>query len=199
MRTPVDARRAALVEAAVRVVSARGLSAASTRAIVAEAGMSLASFHYAFESRDELLDLLITEVLAKEEKAVLPEQLEGRTLAELLHAGLTGYLDHLRADPAREQAMLELTQFALRARPELARDQYAQYTRIATAALEMAAHHTRSRWTVPVPTAARLLISFTDGITLTWLVDRDDALAESVVTAAAAALAQLAAPLTDAE
>ncbi len=194
MRTSVEDRRAALVEAAVRVVSARGLSAASTRAIVAEAGMSLASFHYAFESRDELLDLLITEVLAKEEKAVLPDRLEGRTIGELLHAGLSGYLDHLRTDPAHEQAMLELTQFAVRARPELAREQYSQYTRIATAALELAAHHTGSRWTVPVPTAARLLISFTDGITLTWLVDRDDDLAESVVAAAATALAELTVP-----
>ncbi|MDN5821519.1 MAG: TetR family transcriptional regulator, partial [Brachybacterium sp.] len=77
-RTPVEERRRALIVAAFRVVASQGLSAASTRAIVAEAGMSLASFHYAFESRDELIDLLITEVLANEEKAVLPAVLTGK-------------------------------------------------------------------------------------------------------------------------
>ena len=53
-RIPAAERRAALIDAALRVVSRNGLAQATTRAIVAEAGMSLASFHYAFESRDEL-------------------------------------------------------------------------------------------------------------------------------------------------
>lgn len=193
-RTPVEERRRALVGAALRVVASRGLAAASTRAIVAEAGMSLASFHYAFTSRDELIDLLITEVLAKEERALAPAEVTGRTLVELLAEGLHGYLAHLRADPPHEQAMLELTQYALRERVELAQAQYEQYTRIAMGLLELAAQQTDHRWRVPLPTVARLLITFTDGLTLTWLVDRDDALAESVVDAAAQAVAALAEP-----
>ncbi|ATG50107.1 TetR family transcriptional regulator [Brachybacterium vulturis] len=194
-RTPVEERRRALIAAAFRVVASQGLSAASTRAIVAEAGMSLASFHYAFESRDELIDLLITEVLANEEKAVLPAVLTGKTLVELLTEGLMGYLDHLRADPLHEQAMLELTQYALRARPPLARELYAQYTRIAAVSLELAAEQTGHCWTVPLPTAAKLLVSLTDGLTLSWLVDRDDARAEEIVAAAARAVAALAQPM----
>lgn len=55
-RIPVEERREALIDAAFRVIGEQGLSRASTRAIVAEAGMSLASFHYAFESRDQLLE-----------------------------------------------------------------------------------------------------------------------------------------------
>ncbi|UNK71097.1 TetR/AcrR family transcriptional regulator [Microbacterium sp. H1-D42] len=192
--TPVEERRKALIAATLRVISARGLSSASTRTIVAEAGMSLASFHYAFTSRDELIDVLITEVLAKEEKAIAPAELVGRSLTELLTEGLSGYLAHLRSDPSREQAMLELTQHALRERPELARQQYAEYTRMAVAMLELAATHTGHEWSVPVPVAARLLLTMTDGLTMTWLVDRDDALAEDVVRAAAQAVASLAHP-----
>ena len=192
--TPVEERRKALIAAALRVIATRGLGGASTRAIVGEAGMSLASFHYAFTSRDELLDRLITEVLAKEEKAIAPAELTGRSLTELLAEGLSGYLAHLRATPSREQAMLELTQFALRERPELARQQYAEYTRMAVAMLELAATHTGQRWSAPLPVVARLLITVTDGLTLTWLVDRDDALAEDVVHAAARAVASLAGP-----
>lgn len=193
-RTPVAARRAGLLAAAMRVIAEHGLAAASTRAIVAEAGMSLASFHYAFESRDELLDMLIADVVSREETAVLPAELAGRPLEELLAAGLTGYLDHLRGAPQDEQAMLELTQLAVRTRPAMARAQYAQYARIAEASLELAAAHSGSRWTLPVPDVARMLVAFTDGLTLAWLVDRDDAAADTLVQTAARALAALAEP-----
>lgn len=192
--TPVEERRRALIDAALRVIATHGLSGASTRVIVAEAGMSLASFHYAFTSRDELIDLLITEVLAREEKSIAPAEMQGRSLVELLAEGLRGYLTHLRADPSREQAMLDLTQHALRERPELAQQQYAEYTRIAVAMLELAAAETEHIWLVPLPVVARLLLTVTDGLTTTWLVDRDDALAEEVIRAAAIAVASLAMP-----
>lgn len=196
-RIPVDVRRKALVEAALRVVAARGLREATTRAIVTEAGMSLASFHYAFESRDELIDRLIIDVVANEEKALTPTELGGKTLAALLAEGLKGYLDHLRAEPAREQAMLELTQYALRTRVELAQRQYAQYMRIGLVSLELVAEHTGCRWTVPVSTIARILIALTDGLTLNWLVTRDDRGVEAAIEAAAQAVAQLAEPVPE--
>ena len=189
-RIPVEERREALIDAAFRVIGEQGLSRASTRAIVAEAGMSLASFHYAFESRDQLLELLITEVLASEQRAILPADLKGKSLTELLTEGLQGYLDHLRADPGREQAMLELTQYALRSALPLAEGQYVQYTRFALESLELAARQTDSEWTVPTPVVARLLVALTGGFTISWLIDRDDARAS--VEAAATAIASLA-------
>ncbi|GLU90745.1 helix-turn-helix domain-containing protein [Agromyces sp. NBRC 114283] len=194
-------RRSALIEAALRVVSREGLAQATTRAIVAEAGMSLASFHYAFESRDELVDELIGTVVARERKAVAPEELvaaagEGATLAELVEAGLLRYFEHLRADPEHEQAMLELTQYALRSpeRHPLAVAQYARYTELVVEALEAAAELTGARWRLPVEHVARVLVAFTDGLTITWLVDRDDAAAARVVAAAADALSRMADP-----
>lgn len=193
-RTPVDVRRKALVAAAMRVVASRGLHAASTRAIVAEAGMSLASFHYAFESRDELIDRLIIDVLAGEEKAVIPADLGGKTLEQLLAEGLMGYVAHLRADPTHEQAMLELTQYALRTRLPLAQEQYAQYSRLAHSSLTLAADRSGMRWTVPLATVADLLVALTDGLTLNWLVNRDDPAIDDAVAAAARAVAALAEP-----
>ena len=192
-RTPVDERRRALLAATLRVVASRGLAAASTRAIVAEADMSLASFHYAFDSRDELLEVLIGEVVALEERAIAPTDVEGKSLHDLVYEGLRGYLRHLQADPPHELAMLELTQYALREKTDLAREQYAAYTRLVTHALDIGAQATDARWVVPLPTVARLLITLTDGLTLTWLVDRDDELAESVIAAAARAVVALAA------
>lgn len=198
-RMSIEERRRLLVAATLRVVAARGLAGASTRAIVADAGMSLASFHYAFESRDEVIDLLIPEVLAREATAILPVDLSGKSMTELIAEALAGYLALLRADPAHEQAMLELTQYALRERLPLAREQYANYTRFAVAALKQAAHATDQRWSVPVTVVATMLVSLTDGLTLTWLVNRDDALAEQVIQAVAISVASLAEPRSDAE
>jgi AcrR family transcriptional regulator len=193
-RIPAAERRVALIEAGLRVVAREGLAAASTRAIVAEAGMSLASFHYAFDSRDELIDELITTVVAREQEAVLPDDLQGHDIRDMLEAGLLRYFDHLRADPEHEQAMLELTQYALRSpeRHPLAAAQYARYAELAAHALELAAKHSGARWRSPVDRVARVLVAFTDGLTLTWLVERDDDAARAVVAAAADALTRMA-------
>ncbi|NHB84024.1 hypothetical protein G7085_03400 [Tessaracoccus sp. HDW20] len=66
--------------------------------------------------------------------------------------------------------------------------------RIALDSLERAAAATGWRWTVPAETAAALLITLTDGLTLTWLVSHDDALTRGVIDAAARAVAELARP-----
>ncbi|KRE21534.1 TetR/AcrR family transcriptional regulator [Agromyces sp. Soil535] len=195
-RIPASERRAALIEAALRVVSRRGIAQATTRAIVAEAGMSLASFHYAFDSRDELIDELIITVVAREQQAVIPDLSPGQSLRELLESGILGYFEHLKADPEHEQAMLELTQYALRSpeRHPLARAQYARYAELAERSLELAASVADVAWRVPVPEVARTLVAFTDGLTLTWLVDRDDDAARAVAQAAADALSRMAGP-----
>ncbi|HEY9366028.1 MAG TPA: TetR family transcriptional regulator [Agromyces sp.] len=195
-RIPASERRAALVQAALRVVSQRGIAHATTRAIVAEAGMSLASFHYAFDSRDELIDELITTVIAREQEAVLPDDLQGHDIRDMLEAGVLRYFDHLRADPEHEQAMLELTQYALRSpdRHPLAVAQYARYTELGARSLVAAAELAGVVWTTPVERVARVLIAFTDGLTLTWLVTRDDDVARAVAHAAADALSRMAEP-----
>ncbi|WP_082601081.1 TetR/AcrR family transcriptional regulator [Agromyces sp. Root81] len=195
-RIPAPERRAALVQAALRVVSQRGIAHATTRAIVAEAGMSLASFHYAFDSRDELIDELITTVVAREQEAVLPDDLQGHDIRDMLEAGLLRYFEHLRADPEHEQAMLELTQYALRSpeRHPLAVAQYARYTELGARSLSAAAELAGVVWSTPVEQVARVLIAFTDGLTLTWLVTRDDDVAQAVAHAAADALSRMAEP-----
>ncbi|MGH3704140.1 MAG: TetR/AcrR family transcriptional regulator [Agromyces sp.] len=195
-RIPASERRAALVQAALRVVSQRGIAHATTRAIVAEAGMSLASFHYAFDSRDELIDELITTVVAREQEAVLPDDLQGHDLRDMLEAGVLRYFEHLRGDPEHEQAMLELTQYALRSpeRHPLAVAQYDKYTELGARSLAAAAELAGVVWTTPVEQVARVLIAFTDGLTLTWLVTRDDDVARAVAHAAADALSRMAEP-----
>lgn len=196
-RIPVADRRTALVQAALRVVARDGVAAATTRRIVSEAGMPLASFHYVFASRDELMAELVSTVVAGEETDLEPALDPATAPLELraaIRSGLQHYLDGVRADPDREKAMFELTQWALREPgfAPLARRQYDRYYELAERAARDAAELTGSAWSLPVAEVARLLVTLTDGLTIAWLVTRDDVAAERSLDFAADALAALA-------
>lgn len=191
------ARRASLVQAALRVIARDGVAAATTRRIVAEAGMPLASFHYVFASRDELMAELVNTVVAGEQTDLEPALDPATAPLELraaIRSGLQHYLDGVRADPDREKAMFELTHWALREPgfAPLARRQYDRYYELAERAARDAAALTGSAWSLPVADVARLLVTLTDGLTIAWLVTRDDAAAERSLDFAADALAALA-------
>ena len=185
-RLSATERREALIEAALRVMQRDGLTAGTTRAIVAEAGMSLASFHYAFASREDLLHELVQRVIGRELAAAMGSWRPEDGLAACLRAAADGYLAHLEREAGQEQLMLELTLLALR-RPDLqpiAREQYRSYLSAATQLLGLAAELTGTRWRRPLPELARLLITLVDGATTTWLVDRDTAATRAVFEAA---------------
>jgi AcrR family transcriptional regulator len=196
-RIPANERRVALVHAALRVVADRGVSAATTRAIVAEAGMSLASFHYAFTSHDELMGELINWALEQEERTIASALAPASgvvSMRDAIRAGLQEYFLGMQQDPQREKAMLELTQFAMRspAMAYLANRQYERYYTLAAATLRVAAVKSGQRWLQPVEEVAVLLVTLTDGLTMSWLVNRDDGAAAAVMDFAADAIARLA-------
>ena len=206
-RMPVAERRQALLDAATTVIARDGVRAASTRAIVREAGMSLASFHYAFESHTELMRHVIERVLVDEVHSVT-EVLSGAaeltagpvTLPELLGAALDAFVAAVEADPAREQAILELHQYALR-EPELAdlvRAEYAAYDEAAAGVLAAAAAATGTRWTRPVDELARYVVTLTDGLTTSWLSFRDPERIAAARTYAVAGILQFSEPDPDA-
>lgn len=184
-RLAVQERRAALVDAALRVMVRDGLAAGTTRAVVAEAGMPLASFHYAFASRDELLRELVHRVVGREFSAATAGMDPAAGLAGCLRQAAAGYLEHLEREPGHEQLMLELTLHSLRdpALRPLAQEQYRAYLAAAAQLLERAAGLTGERWARPVGELARLLVTLVDGATTTWLVDRDTAATRAVLDA----------------
>jgi AcrR family transcriptional regulator len=194
-RIPATERRDALARAALTVISRDGLAAATTRAIVAEAGMPLASFHYAVASRDELLRDVIALVVAEEGTAALaPLLAQAGSIREAARLAFFGYLEFVRNDPGHEQAMFELTQYALRTPglDDLPAEQYARYHLLAVELLDVVTLQFQPEWTVPVRDLARLLVSLTDGLTLAWLADRDDAAAARAIELAADAMAGFA-------
>ena len=181
----------------MRVIMRDGPHAATTRAVVAEAEMSLASFHYAFRSRDEMMRELIASVVADESVAALESIAASSDIRTSIRRGLQSYFDLLVADHRQEQVLLELMHYSLRT-PELTdlpRQQYAHYRSAVAAVLQSAASAAHVDWTIPVEDVARLIVTVTDGVTMAWLADRDDAAAARVLDFAADSLAALARPV----
>ena len=189
-------RRNLLVAAALRVIAERGVAGATTRAIVAEAGMSLASFHYAFRSHDEMMRELVAHVVEGETTAAFAVLRPGNDIRTSLHDALHAFLGYVIADPGHEQVMQELLQYALRTPglEELAREQYEAYYSGVSELLDEGAAAVGVSWTLPVRDVARMVVATTDGVALAYLVDRDAEAAGRVLDFAADALAALAVP-----
>jgi len=168
-------RRVRLLEAAERVMSRQGVAAGTTRAIAGEAQMPLSVFHYCFQSRDQLVGELIRRLGSAEREAVWAGITPSSDLREVLASAADAYLAHLIADPGQEQMLFELNHYALRTpgMEHLAAEQMAMYVASARAVLDRVAELTGARWLLDVDSLARLVVTVTDGVTTTWLADRD--------------------------
>lgn len=187
-------RREAIIDAALRVIRREGVHGATTRAIVAEADMPLASFHYAFRSRDEMMRELISHVVENEGRAAVATLNSDWDIRSAVRAGLQAYFDTLTAEPSHEQAMFELLHYALRTEElhDLPQAQFEMYRRTAGEVLRAGGVAAGVTWQLPLDTVARLLVNFIGGLTLAWLADRDDDGAAATMDFAADSIAALA-------
>lgn len=180
-------RRTQLVEAAITLMTREGVRAATTRAVVAEAGTSLSVFHYAFDSKEALLEEVVRALVGR--TATLAANAIAAAVAaaspvDRVQAGLLAYFAHVRAHPAEHMLTYEVTQHCLRD-PELsdvARHQYEHYASTITALIRSVV----LGQDVDVPVVARYLAVVVDGATADWLARRDDAMTEAVLKTAAA-------------
>ncbi|RPA12669.1 TetR/AcrR family transcriptional regulator [Gordonia sp. OPL2] len=193
---PVEKRRELLLESAFRVIASRGVDGATTRAISAEAGVTLSTFHYVFASRDDLLAALVTRGTDTELAVIATALGAAAAGAErgpggiriMLQESLSGYIDGVVADPGREQAMISLNQYARQTSglAELGANMYQRYYDAIADGLDVAADQAGVRWDRPTAELAPLVVAATDGITLAYLNTRDrgicDRIAEATVT-----------------
>lgn len=193
-----DQRRTELIEAAIRVIARDGLAAASTRAIVTEADMPLGALHYIFSSRDALIRGVI-EFVTDEERvaAMLGADIasggEGTDLEKLIIAAIDAYLATLEAKPNHELALLEMAAHAMRHDRDAVTAQWATYRESAAQGLAYVAEKAGVRWVQPTDDLARYLVTWLDGLTVSWLADRDTAGARRTAALFATSFAALAA------
>jgi AcrR family transcriptional regulator len=192
-------RRQQLIEAAFRVMAREGVAAATTRAIAAEAGAPLATFHYAFRSKEELLRELTPAIVDRMLDEAVNVIEPGQDVKESLRESLRGIWAVTVATASEQHILYELTQYALRnpGLEDLATWQYQRYMETASQYLQAVGDAADVDWTPSLPVASRMVVSFLDGLALGWLVDRNSDEALATVDAFAEQLATLARPRSD--
>lgn len=172
-------RRALLVEAAIAVMAREGVAHTTTRAVVAEAGMQIGVFHYCFRSKEELILEVMHTIGRRSFDAVAEVLTRSTDTGELLHLATRAYWSHIEAYPLEHLLTFELTQFALRqpGHEEAATAQYDGYYTGTETFLAAVADISGCTWKMPVDQLARFTLATVEGITIQWLVGKDDAMA----------------------
>ncbi|UYM03421.1 TetR/AcrR family transcriptional regulator [Solicola gregarius] len=180
-------RRVQLVDAAIRVMTREGIAKATTRAIVAEAGVSLSVFHYCFESKQELFEAVIATLTEHSASPAMAAADLGpdATLRDTVRASLQAYWDHVVANPDEHMLTYELTQYVLRqpGLEDVAHRQYRQYVKANRDVVEQVQKQFGFELSISVSDLARYLASTLDGLTLNYLVLGNKASAERILDA----------------
>ncbi|MEU6974876.1 MULTISPECIES: TetR/AcrR family transcriptional regulator [unclassified Streptomyces] len=198
-RRSADERREQLIDAAIRVMIRDGVAKATTRAVVAEAGLPLGAFHYCFRAKEQLLHSVIERIMLRALDPPAAPVPEGLPVDEVVRGTLRAYWERVRRNPDEHLLTYELTQYALR-KPglaDVARGQYRHYTEVSLRQLETIARRSGAEWTLPLPVLTRYGLSALDGLTLNWLIDRDDEAASAALDMYADHLVTLLRPVAE--
>lgn len=188
-RMSVEDRRALLIESAHRVIASHGVEGATTRRICSEAGMPLASFHYAFPSRIDLLQAVMQDAVPRDvyelAASLAPEDL-GTGGYQAMNTNMRCQLDAfamvMKADPGRVQAAISLGIYAHN-HPELdaaGKGMYAQLHEVTAAGLQTAADKAGVQWRTPVNEIAPIVFAGAVSVALIYLTTGDETIADKV-------------------
>lgn len=184
-------RRGELIEAGLRVIAREGMHGATVRAIVAEAEVPLATFHYVFDSRDQMIGeaYAYIAVLPEDDLAeVLPED---ATPEEAVRALLLLWFGRFLEHPEYELAIMEIMAYCSRT-PQLAQlpaEVQERYLEVVVGGVELLRERFGSSGAPSARDVATLFLHTTDGITYSWLRTRDTAASRRAIDVAVPVLA----------
>ena len=172
-RRSVEERREQLIDAAIQVLATEGLGRATTRNITEQANLALGAFHYAFRSKDELLESVIERVVSATERVLQDavEDVRGDP-ARAIPRMLEEFWDFIDETPDLQLAQYELTVHALR-NPKMRRlavDQHRRYTAAIRGVLELVPNAPQGQ---EAEDLARYVAATMDGLVLHRLVEDD--------------------------
>lgn len=111
---PVAQRRAQLVEAAMQVMLRDGAWGLTTRAVAAQADISLGALHYAFDSKADLIGAVFAADIDSAAAVVSEAMDAGGSPEMMLRRALRSYAEVLRRAPTAELVLQELTLMGVR-------------------------------------------------------------------------------------
>lgn len=167
-----EERREQFLEAAVVVIARDGVDGATTRKIADEAKAPLATLHYCFQTKENLL-LAVYEQLFSEMRVEIPKALAaGVNMAKPVEDLLMQTMQWVVEHPVRARGTIEIALWAERNDPAMAGRIYGLFLDTWSGLLVEAG--------VPLPadqveTFVRVLIAIGDGLTLQMVADQDTA------------------------
>ncbi|NKX54256.1 TetR/AcrR family transcriptional regulator [Arthrobacter mobilis] len=195
-RVPTAERRLQFVRSAARVIAQDGLAAATTRRIAAEAGAPLASLHYCFRSKDELLQEVYYFLSRDYAQSLPPVAAADAGLDAVVRAHAKRIWERMLAEPHEQVTTFELLlrRFRVSAEEEpqalaMNRSMYEGWIRSTCELFESAARNAGEEVPDNLELAARLFIAGIDGISMQYLADPDPQRSAALVDMLAAAVA----------
>ena len=194
----IEARRAQLVEAAIKVMKREGVSKTTTRLVAAEVGVPLGILHYCFETKADLLRAasraLAVELIEAARAAAA--QAASADLATRLRLSMRAVWAAAMRDIDAQLCTYEVITWSLREndRSGLAQDQYNEYDQSVIEVLREGAEAARVEYAHPIEALARWIFVTFDGTVLAYLVDRDEQRAFTTMDLLATAVAATAVP-----
>lgn len=196
---PAAERRKQLIAAAIRVATAEGIDATTTRRVAKEAGVTVGVVHYCFGSKDHLFREVIKKIVNDLLQRAVDTLRPGSELRDSLEQAADAMWSAIEADPEAHLLTYELTTFTVR-QPgfsDLGRWQYQCYFAAMKKFFIAVADLTSTTWVIPVATLARMMVNLNEGITLAWLVDRDSEQARAVYSVFCDQLVEMARPVRE--
>ncbi|MGF9662389.1 TetR family transcriptional regulator [Arthrobacter crystallopoietes] len=195
-RVPTAERRLQFVRSAARVIAQDGLAAATTRRIAAEADAPLASLHYCFRSKDELLQEVYYFLSRDYAQSLPPMVAADAGLDTVVRAHARRIWERMLAEPHEQVTTFELLlrRFRVGADEEpqalaMNRSMYEGWIRSTCELFESAARNAGEEVPDNLELGARLFIAGIDGISMQHLADPDPERSAALVDGLAAAVA----------
>ena len=189
-RVGAELRRQDFVEATVKVIAEHGVANATTRRIAAAAGCPLASLHYVFHTKDDLL-YAVYESLFNLPHQALTNVPAGTTAAETTAEMLRQLVTWFSTNPDIAKAQTELFFWAMRNNPEMATRIYAVAIEATEQAMEKAIGTQFDKTFLKA--TSRLLVHLVDGLIIAWSAHGNLARLEAETETACEAVALLVA------
>ncbi len=165
-----DTRREQLIEAAVRVIAREGADRATTRKIAEEAKAPLASLHYCFQNKENLLLAVFTQLSGEMPVEADPPVGENMSVGQIMEQRTTRAMQWIVENPLRARAMIEVTLWAERYDPELSVTFYEGFFKSSEADLRKAETALSDE---ELHSLMRVGISIVDGLSLQMLTNGD--------------------------
>jgi AcrR family transcriptional regulator len=188
-----EERRRQLTEAAVRVVRRDGVRGLTTRKVAEEAGAPLASIHYAFGTKEDLVEAAIRTVIDDMVGPVIAAVDTEQGLATAIRSLVEAYWRALTEGHLPELVFSDLFAVGDDRAKRFARAEYDRYRSLTEDMLRTAVEAEGVPPAVPVEQLARLLVLCTDGVLMQYALDEDSERAEADLQAVGEALIALAA------